>query len=84
MQNFITYQSRNTRQARVSQHNSIKQFICTTALCLADEAVRKGQQSFLYMGKLFDLTAISEREYYVTCDGRDAGIRVYDGIAVLS
>ena len=77
-------QSYTTRQSIRSYPNSIKHAICTTALYLACEAVRKRQLSFSYMGKLFTLTAVSEREYYVTCNGVDAGIRIHDGIAELA
>ena len=77
-------QSYTTRQSIRSYPNSIKQAICATALFLACEAVRKRQLSFNYMGKLFTLTAVSEREYYVTCNGVDAGIRIHDGIAELA
>ena len=77
-------QSYTTRQSIRSYPNSIKQAICATALYLACEAVRKRQLSFNYMGKLFTLTAVSEREYYVTSNGVDAGIRIHDGIAELA
>ena len=77
-------QSYTTRQSIRSYPNSIKHAICATALFLACEAVRKRQLSFNYMGKLFTLTAVSEREYYVTCNGVDAGIRIHDGIAELA
>lgn len=77
-------QSYTTRQSMRSYPNSIKRAICATALYLACEAVRKRQLSFNYMGKLFTLTAVSEREYYVTCNGVDAGIRIHDGIAELA
>lgn len=69
------------QQVIANQRNLIRQTICATALYLAGEAVRKGELSFRYMGKLFRLTAISEQEYYVTHNGRDAGIRVYEGVA---
>jgi len=78
MQNHIN------RQTSVNQRNTVRQIICATALYLAAAAVRKGQMSFQYMGKLFNLTEVSEREYYVTCSGHDAGIRIYDGIAELA
>lgn len=77
-------QSYVNRQTVRTHPNSIKQAICATALYLACEAVRKGQLTFRYMGKLFTLTAVSEREYYVTCNGVDAGIRIHDGIAELA
>ena len=77
MQNF-------GNQAMRSYRNSIRQAICATALYLACEAVRKGQLAFNYAGKLFILTAVSEHEYYVTCNGIDAGIRIHDGIAELA
>ena len=77
-------QSYTTRQTIRSFLNSIKQVICATALYPACEAVRKGQLTFTYMGRLFTLTAVSEREYYVTCNGVDAGIRIHDGIAELA
>lgn len=77
-------QSYTKRQSIRSYPNSIKQAICATALYLACEAVRKRQLSFNYMGKLFTLTAVSEHEYYVTCNGVDAGIRIHDGIAELA
>ena len=78
MQSYITCQSIRRFP------NSIKHAICATALYLACEAVRKRQLSFNYMGKLFTLTAVSEREYYVTSNGVDAGIRIHDGIAELA
>lgn len=74
-------QSYTACQSIRSHPNSIKQAICATALYLACDAVRKGQLTFRYMGKLFTLAAVSEREYYVTCNGVDAGIRIHDGIA---
>lgn len=77
-------QSYTTRQTIRSFPTSIKQAICATALYLAREAVRKGQLTFTYMGRLFTLTAVSEREYYVTYNGVDAGIRIHDGIAELA
>lgn len=73
-----------SRQAVGNSRNSIRQAICTAVMHLAREAVRKEQTSFCYMGKSFNLTALTAREYCVTCDGRDAGIRVYDGIAELA
>ena len=57
-------QSYTTRQSIRSYPNSVKQAICATALYLACEAVRKGRLTFTYMGRLFTLTAVSEREYY--------------------
>ena len=77
-------QSYTKRQSIRSYPNSIKQAICATALYLACEAVRKGQLTFCCMGKLLTLAAVSEREYYVTCNGVDAGIRIHDGIAELA
>lgn len=77
-------QSYTTRQSIRRYPNSIKQAICAAALYLACEAIRKRQLTFCYMGKLFTLTAVSEREYYVTCNGVDAGIRIHDGIAELA
>ena len=59
------------------------QEILRNALRAAEISARNRQQSFTFMGAIFQFNWVNARDAYVTCRGQLAGIRIYDGVAVL-
>lgn len=53
------------------------QNIVASALEAARSAAAVGRCSFTVAGKTFDIMKVTPTEYYVQCEGKDAGIRIY-------
>lgn len=70
-------------QSRIRSNAIVRNIICTAALGVAEESARRHQPSFTFMGAVFHFNWVNARDAYVTCRGQHAGIRIYDGIAVL-
>ncbi len=66
---------------RYGKPGTIGNAIGHSALALAEQSARNRQSSFVFMGAVFNLNWLSSREAYVTHLGRDAGIRIFNGVA---
>ncbi|MDY5220000.1 MAG: hypothetical protein ACI4O4_11970 [Candidatus Ventricola sp.] len=70
-------------QSRISSNALVRSVICNAALGVAEESARRHQPSFTFMGAVFHFNWVNAQDAYVTCRGAHAGIRIYDGVAVL-
>lgn len=71
------------KQNRV-RASSFAKLIINMAIGLAENAVRRNETHFNIGGRQFEIVQLVPGECYVTCEERDAGIRIVNGRAMVA